>query len=866
MLVMERPSSINPFFTIREILSELSYAYKAKCCLILDEYAPKFSSSNDLYWKQFEKDLAINVLENGRWGCYRKQQIPKTILTRLLPAMPVADRVSDDVDIQFIGLNETDSEGGEGEVAVLDYSGITASGDHVMGIACKESGAGKKVILDPILQWKIPKDVPLDDAAALPFAYLMANYVIRDCFKPKVLSKVVLVYNGHTANGLAQIAVALAEGYTVHTTVPDDEAKGIIRRLFPKLPEWQISNHNEPNYYIPLMRSTATGDRLAGAGADIVISDLPPEKMLVAWTLVAQLGCFYNLSDEVFKHNVPLPMNKFIYSTSFVSCTKANIIDMAPEKKQVLKGIVDEFLRDGQVVRLPFETLSVENISSKPRIIKESLQSGGKLLLKLQSSIKNRNNQRISSKCTSCDPDGTYLVLSSTISKTAGVIKWLLTQGAKSIAIATTNRASGMNAAREIDDCIVKYGATVLMTGGAKAATIEEATVLVEQASKLSRVAAVFTIGLDSNTTIVSNIKQVMKKMKLPGPLVNLHGKNSRIVPDTISIACEGNVNYDQVLSHAMTNPDEAAAYAVTERTRNKDARISVLDQNTRRTQKLTDYLPSSVENLEEMGRLLAYNDATCDTQTLAKFVLTTTKAPFDKLYKEIRPVFVIPAFCETQIRPLISKLMYPCFVAHIKPDVPTVNQVALHLLKSMMRIQKKGPYTIVGETLSGGVAMVLSRLLSDAGHEVSLFLLQGIPDKMQTLLPSQENLSEYLVDVLFNTNSKFTSSRSTRGSGNFLDSLPDTCDKSLVERAFKAIHKSLELSISCATAVKQKGTLILMEMEYFCQLSIDDIDQMSEKSVRLVKSERNTYEEMLTDPVILRTIARDAAFSWTPY
>lgn len=113
----------------------------------------------------------------------------------------------------------------------------------------------------------------------------------------------------------------------------------------------------------------------------------------------------------------------------------------------------------------------------------------------------------------------------------------------------------------------------------------------------------------------------------------------------------------------------------------------SVLDQNTRRTQKLTDYLPSSLENLEEMGRLLTYNDSTCDTQTLAKFVLTTTKAPFDKLYKEIRPVFVIPAFCETQIRPLISKLMYPCFVAHIKPDVPTVNQVALHLLKVITRI-----------------------------------------------------------------------------------------------------------------------------------------------------------------------------------
>lgn len=66
-----------------------------------------------------------------------------------------------------------------------------------------------------------------------------------------------------------------------------------------------------------------------------------------------------------------------------------------------------------------------------------------------------------------------------------------------------------------------------------------------------------------------------------------------------------------------------------------------------------------------------------------------------------------------------------------------------------MTRIQRKGPFTIVAETWSGGVAMLLANLLYDANHEVSLFSLQGFPRKMYSLLPREKSIEDYLVDVL---------------------------------------------------------------------------------------------------------------------
>lgn len=50
---------------------------KVKCCFINDK-APPFDLSDPFYRKQIDKNLAINVWKNGKWGTYRHILLEKT--------------------------------------------------------------------------------------------------------------------------------------------------------------------------------------------------------------------------------------------------------------------------------------------------------------------------------------------------------------------------------------------------------------------------------------------------------------------------------------------------------------------------------------------------------------------------------------------------------------------------------------------------------------------------------------------------------------------------------------------------------------------------------------------------------------------
>lgn len=52
-----------------------------------------------------------------------------------------------------------------------------------------------------------------------------------------------------------------------------------------------------------------------------------------------------------------------------------------------------------------------------------------------------------------------------------------------------------------------------------------------------------------------------------------------------------------------------------------------------------------------------------------------------------------------------------------------------------MKKIQPNGPYTIVGESWSGAIAIELTTLLENEGHKVQLILLEGLPNDMENRL-----------------------------------------------------------------------------------------------------------------------------------
>lgn len=42
-----------------------------RCFIILDQEAPEFDIANDFYLLQLQKDVAVNIYLNGKWGSFR---------------------------------------------------------------------------------------------------------------------------------------------------------------------------------------------------------------------------------------------------------------------------------------------------------------------------------------------------------------------------------------------------------------------------------------------------------------------------------------------------------------------------------------------------------------------------------------------------------------------------------------------------------------------------------------------------------------------------------------------------------------------------------------------------------------------------
>lgn len=77
--------------------------------------------------------------------------------------------------INYIGVNVLDEtllpkEDVSVELGNIDYSGVTSSGQPIMGLSRLDLES-YKLTPDPILTWPVPEDWSLEDAATVPHAF-----------------------------------------------------------------------------------------------------------------------------------------------------------------------------------------------------------------------------------------------------------------------------------------------------------------------------------------------------------------------------------------------------------------------------------------------------------------------------------------------------------------------------------------------------------------------------------------------------------------------------------------------------------------------------------------------------------------------
>ncbi|XP_063896663.1 fatty acid synthase-like [Helicoverpa armigera] len=206
---------------------------------------------NSLYWlqipnarKQEADDIDIQV-HYAELNSYDAQ--------RLLARLPVNKDEQKGFGMSFSGITER---------FLLPYLYI---GDYVMGITPTSGSVSAKIRSPVQYLWPVPSHWSLEDAATVPLAYTIAFY----CLGIKsllVAGTCVLVHGGAGAVGQAAIAVALAAGCRVFTTVSDHHKKTFLTKLFPDLPAEHIGNSRNDSF------KTMVKYHTKGKGCDIVLS------------------------------------------------------------------------------------------------------------------------------------------------------------------------------------------------------------------------------------------------------------------------------------------------------------------------------------------------------------------------------------------------------------------------------------------------------------------------------------------------------------------------------------------------------------------------------------------------------------------
>ncbi|XP_068620644.1 fatty acid synthase-like [Battus philenor] len=196
-----------------------------------------------LLTKQFWPHILEDSILDGQWGGYYGTSVHQFVNDKdfkLIMENPNDVKSIKLTQVCYAGLaqkycqmsvlDEYDTNLGIG----MDFSGIDANGEHVMGLL--PGGAVSSIVTaDPDLLWPVPNHWTLQEAATVPLAYVHAYYIIT-----KLLVKSntnVLIIGAAGAVGQALISIFLSENVTTYTTVGTSQKKKTLLRLFPQLDE-----------------------------------------------------------------------------------------------------------------------------------------------------------------------------------------------------------------------------------------------------------------------------------------------------------------------------------------------------------------------------------------------------------------------------------------------------------------------------------------------------------------------------------------------------------------------------------------------------------------------------------------------------
>uniref|UniRef100_A0A0N4ZB91 Fatty acid synthase n=1 Tax=Parastrongyloides trichosuri TaxID=131310 RepID=A0A0N4ZB91_PARTI len=375
----------------------------------------------------------------------------------------------------------------------MEFSGRLPDGKRLMGILPAQALA-TSVIVDTEYAWEVPDNWTLAEAATVPVVYATAYYalIMRGQIQK---GDTVLIHGGSGGVGQAAIAIALAYGCEVYTTVGSEEKREFLKKRFPQLTDKNFANSRKTDFETYIRRVTY------GRGVDVILNSLAQEMLQASVRCLAQHGRFLEIGKVDLSQNTALGMAVFLKNVTFHGILLDAVMDTSVGKKSdwlKVAALLQDGITSGVVQPLPYSSFSSEKAEDAFRFMSAGKHIG-KVLMKIREEEEQKiclpSQIKVNAICrTLCNPTHCYLITGGLGGFGLELAQWLINRGARNIVL--TSR-SGIRTGYQAR-CVHFWRRTGIniMVSTLNISSQSEAFSLIQQCQELGPIGGIFHLAM----------------------------------------------------------------------------------------------------------------------------------------------------------------------------------------------------------------------------------------------------------------------------------------------------------------------------------------------------------------------------------
>ncbi|RMF44208.1 MAG: SDR family NAD(P)-dependent oxidoreductase, partial [Planctomycetota bacterium] len=319
-------------------------------------------------------------------------------------------------------------------------------GDEVVAIA--RGSFASHVVVDAALVAPKPPHLSHVEAAALPVAFLTAEYALQHCARLASGDK-VLVHAATGGVGLA--AIQLAQGMSVEVlATAGSEAK---RRYLSELGIACVMDSRTLAFADETMRYTG------GRGVDAVLNSLPGEAIAKGLSVLKPGGRFLEIGKRDIYDDAALGLYVLRNNLALFAIDLDQLFRLEPARMgNMLRDLMDRFARQ-ELRTLPVRQFAADRIQDAFRFM-QSAQHIGKVVI----DFTNRPQEIFAQRCDRfvARSDGTYWIAGGQGGFGLEIARWLVDRGARHLVL-TARRSTPTEETLAAVAALQQQGAQVLL-------------------------------------------------------------------------------------------------------------------------------------------------------------------------------------------------------------------------------------------------------------------------------------------------------------------------------------------------------------------------------------------------------------------